>query len=584
MNNPWGTLDGKSQNGDLELGQVLIWRKRCVLILMLALVCVLGLRVAQLQTQAYAHLHVQGDKRYLREVRINPERGAILDRNRQILTVSTPVESVVADPKVFCVDSARWDQVATIVGTTLDKITQHCDRFSEADFMYIQRRLPPSVSSQVKAMQLPGIELRTEYKRYYPSGPTSAHLVGFTDIDDRGQEGLEKQFDLQLRGKEGRKRVLKALDGHFVESVESIQQVQHGEDLVISIDARIQSLGSGYLEAAVKRFGASGGSVVVLAVPSGEILAMVNSPQFNPNDRRTIKQGEFRNRAVTDVLEPGSTVKPFTVAMALESGKVGPDSRVDTHPGKLRIGAHTISDVHDYGEVSVSDVVVRSSNIGVVKLALAFPFDRIYDTFRKIGFGEISGGLLGETPGVLEKKTRKIEHATFAYGYGLSVTPLQLARAYTVFATDGVLLPLTLEKREPGYVASGKRVFSPRTTARVRAMLEQVVSSRGTARKAQVPRYRVGGKTGTTHKLIDGNYVNKRYISLFAGIAPMSDPRFVMVVSIDDPQANSLYYGGDVAAPVFSNLMEDILRLYNAKPDGLSKAGIAARSENGKRA
>jgi cell division protein FtsI (penicillin-binding protein 3) len=292
-------------------------------------------------------------------------------------------------------------------------------------------------------------------------------------------------------------------------------------------------------------------------------------------------KGVFRNRAVTDILEPGSTAKPFTISMVLESGEMGPDTMVDTSPGYYHLAGHTIRDVHNYGEISVFDVVVHSSNVGSAKLALGFPFDDLYHTFEKVGFGSRAASLPGEISGVLTKRTRQIEHATLAYGYGFSATPLQLARAYTVFATDGVLLPVTLQPRKPGHKVTGTRVFQPETVASVRSMLEQVATPNGTARKARIPRYRVGGKTGTTHKLIDGNYVNKRYVSLFAGLAPISDPKFVMVVAIDDPRGK-FYYGGDVAAPVFSSLMADLMRLYNVKPDGIDESQVTQvpRQEN----
>ena len=384
---------------------------------------------------------------------------------------------------------------------------------------------------------------------------------------------MERAFDTELRGQEGRQRLLKDLAGHYVESVESIRQVRHGKDLVITIDQRVQSLASRYLESAIRKHDATGGSVVVLEIPSGEIIVMVNSPQFNPNNRSSITPGVFRNRTVANVMEPGSTAKPFTIGMVLENGSVTPDTLIDTSPGYYRVPGYTIRDVHNYGEISVFDVLVHSSNVGVSKLALGLPFDDLYNTFRGVGFGQRSGTLPGETSGVLTKRTRKIEHATLSYGYGFSATPLQLARAYTVFATDGVLLPITLQPREPAYRASGKRVFSASTVASIRDMLEQVATPKGTARKARVARYRIGGKTGTTHKLIDGNYKNKRYLSLFAGLAPITDPKFVMVVTIDEPRGK-FYYGGDVAAPVFSSLMADLMRLYNVKPDDIDASQI----------
>jgi len=534
-----------------------IWRQYLVVGILFSGLGVIALRVIHILTVEQSHLQAQGDARYLREIKVLPERGKILDRNGQVLAVSTPVESLWAEPGVFCQAREQWKPMVELL-----------ERRGDAGFMYIKRRLPPSIAQKVLALNVPGVEIQREYRRYYPGGPVSAHLVGFTDVDDVGQEGLERQYNSQLAGTPGRKRVLKDLAGNYVESVESIQQVQHGKDLQISVDQRVQSLASEYMEKAIKTHNAAGGSAVVVAIPSGEIIAMVNAPHFNPNDRGTLKKGVFRNRAVTDTLEPGSTAKPFTIAMALESGQVGVNTMVDTAPGYYRVGGHTIHDVHDYGEISVFDVIVHSSNVGSAKLALAFPFEDLFHTFEDVGFGVKAADLPGEISGVLVERTRPIEHATLSYGYGFSATPLQIARAYTALATNGQILSLTLKPQPAGYKAEGKKVFSTETVKNIRAMLEQVATPEGTARKARIPRYRIGGKTGTTHKLVDGNYNNKRYVSLFAGMAPITDPRFVMIVAIDDPRGKR-YYGGDVAAPVFSDLMQDLMRLYNVRPDGV---------------
>ena len=550
-----------------------VWREYFVLGLLFTGLVVIALKVVHIQTVERGHLHAQGDARYLREITVLPQRGQILDRNGQVLAVSTPVESLWAEPGVFCAAGVSWKSMPDILELDPGDLKAACERRKGADFMYVRRRIPPAVAKEVMALNIPGLERQREYRRYYPDGPVGAHLVGFTDVDDTGQEGLESRFDRHLAGVPGRKRVLKDVAGHFVESVESIQQVRHGENLRISIDQRVQFLAAAYLEKAIKKHKASGGSVVVLSVPSGEILAMVTSPQFNPNDRGTIRPGVFRNRTVTDVVEPGSTSKPFTVAMALESGQVGVDTMVNTAPGMYRIGGRTIRDVHDYGDLSVFDVLVRSSNIGTAKIALAFPFDRLFDTLSAVGFNEPASDLPGEVKGVLVRRNRPIEHATISYGYGFSVTPLQLARAYTAFATDGELLPVTLEPRPEGFRARGIRVFSKSTVQQIRAMMEKVATPEGTARRARIQRYRVGGKTGTTHKLVDGNYDNNEYISLFAGLAPLSDPRFVTVVTVDNPRGED-YYGGVVAAPVFAELMQDLMRLYNIPPDSVRDTQI----------
>ncbi len=553
----------------------LIWRQYLALAGMIVVFVVLALRVVYLQTYEREKLQSQGDMRYLREVTVVPERGRILDRNGQPLSVSTPVYSLVSDPGRFCNSESSWDKVLEATGVSRKHLQDKCRKFSSSDFMYVKRQLPPAVVERVMQTPTPGLDVRREYRRYFPSGPVSAHLIGFTDIDGNGQEGLELAFNKELKGSEGRMLVLKNLGGRYVERVESVRQVEHGRDIVISIDQRLQSLASRYLASALIEHDAAGGSIVVLSVPSGEILAMVTAPQFNPNDRGSLKNGIFRNRAVTDILEPGSTAKPFTIAMALESGMVGVDTMIDTSPGAWRVGGRTISDIHDYGELSVFDVLVKSSNIGSAKIALALPFDDLFDTLQGVGFGSLAGSLPGETPGALRRRSRKMEHATMAYGYGFSATPLQLARAYTVFATDGELLPVTLERKEPGFRARGERVFQSDTALRIREMLEQAATAKGTARKARIAQYRIGGKTGTTHKLIDGNYKNNRYVSLFAGLGPISDPKFVTVVSIDDPRGR-FYYGGDVAAPVFSKLMSDMMRLYNIRPDDVDQSRIVS--------
>ena len=560
-----------------------VWRQYLVTGLLLTGLGVIALRVVQIQTVEQSHLQAQGDARYLREITVLPERGRILDRNGQVLAVSTPVDSLWAEPGVFCADREQWKPMLKVLSMKSRPLRVSCERRKEANFMYIKRRLPPALAQEVMELNIPGVEIQREYRRYYPGGPVGAHLLGFTDVDDVGQEGLERVFNTRLAGVPGRKRVLKDQAGHYVESVESIRQVKHGDDLRISIDQRVQSLASAYLEKAVKKHNAAGGSAVVLAIPSGEIISMVNSPQFNPNDRNTLKKGVFRNRAVTDTLEPGSTSKPFTVAMALETGQVGVNTMVDTSPGYHRIGGHTIRDVHNYGEISIFDVIVHSSNIGSAKLALAFPFDALFETLQSVGFGEKTSDLPGEVSGALVKRTRTIEHATISYGYGFSSTPLQLARAYTTLATDGELLSITLDPKPEGFKAEGKRVFTERTVRDIRAMLEKVATPEGTARKARIPRYRIGGKTGTSHKLVDGNYNNKRYMSLFAGMAPISDPKFVMVVAIDDPRGKR-YYGGDVAAPVFADLMKDLMRLYNVRPDGIEDTQITDVGRGGKSA
>lgn len=560
------------------------WRARLVFCVMLVGFGVLGMRVLHLQTVENERLRAQGDARYLREVTVVPQRGRIVDRHGQVLAVSTPVDSLWAQPALFCAEGVQaeegWTRLLEITGLSRERLARRCARLAGANFMYIKRRLSPQVAEEAMALGLPGLEVQTEYRRYYPGGPAGAHLLGFTNVDDVGQEGLERAHQAELGGTRGRVRVLKDRAGNYVESVHSIQRVQHGEDLAVSIDQRIVALANDYLAAAVREHQAVSGSVVVLAVPSGEILAMVNFPQFNPNDRSTMTGEAFRNRSITDVFEPGSTAKPFTVAMALQSGKVQPEQLVDTAPGYYEIGGHKIHDTQNYGVISVADVIIRSSNVGVAKIAQVFPYDALYTTFQKVGFGRRAGEFPGETAGKLPKRTSPVDHVAQSYGHGFAVTTLQLARAYTTFATDGELLPVTLVPQAEGYRARGERIFDAHTVYTMREMLEHAASAAGTASKARIPRYRVGGKTGTSHKLLDGSYQNSRYLSNFVGFAPLSAPRFVVAVTIDDPRGR-FYYGGDVAAPVFADLMQDLLRLYNVEPDGLARRVVAGYDAGG---
>ncbi|MCY3769511.1 MAG: penicillin-binding protein 2 [Gammaproteobacteria bacterium] len=567
---------------------ILIQRQNVVLGIMISVCAVIALKVVLLDNEG---LQAKGDRQYLREIEVPPNRGRIIDRNGEILSASTPVQALAANPREFCPnwrDQKNLPAMLDEIGVSEQALSGKCDGLSGANFMYVKRGLPPEIAERVMAMEIPGLRSIIEQKRFYPGGPVSAHLLGFTDIDDRGQEGLERVYDSLLTGEAGSYLVLQGPGGLNVEIVGSVKPVQHGEDLQISIDQRVQSMASRHLESAVLEHRASGGSVVVLAVPSGEILAMVNSPRFNANNRSTLKGNVFRNRAVTDVFEPGSTAKPFTIAMVLEHGEVDEETLIDTGTGTLDVGGYTIQDTHNHGMMSVSDILVRSSNVGAAKLALGRPFEELFDTLERVGFGEKAlgesgegrGRLPGEVSGLLAQRTETSEHATMSYGYGFSSTLLQLARAYTVFATDGELLPVTLMPRQPGYRAQGTRVFQADTVHRVRAMLERVATSEGTARKAAIARYRAGGKTGTTRKLVNGQYSQEHYLSLFAGLAPVTDPRFVMVVVIDDPQAGH-YYGGSVAAPVFSSLMSDLMRLYNIEPDGLDRPRITSTSEAG---
>jgi cell division protein FtsI (penicillin-binding protein 3) len=499
----------------------------------------------------------------------NSHRGMIFDRHGEPLAISTPVDSVWAEPGVLDEARAQWPALAKVLGMSAREIAQAVRHYQGREFMYLKRHVTPEQAEQVKTLNIAGVGLTREYRRYYPSGTVAGHVVGFTDVDDQGLEGIELAYDKQLRAIPGRKRVLKDRYGNIVESVESVTLPVPGKDITLSLDRRLQYLVYRELKAAVAVHHARGASAIVLDARSGEVLAMVNEPGFNPNNRASLRSSVFRNRAVTDVFEPGSTVKPFTVAAALESGKFFPHTMIDTAPGLLTVGRSTIRDTHNYGQLTLAQVIEKSSNVGAARIALALSGRGLREMFTKSGFGAITGiSLPGEVAGRMNPPSGiPIEIATLGYGYGISVTPLQLARAYSVLANGGRVLPVSLLRHET--LPEGERVMSEQTARQVRGMLEQAVSQDGTGVAAQVAYYRVGGKTGTAHKLVNGEYAKNSYIASFAGFAPASNPRLVMIITVDEPQG-SAYYGGQVAAPVFSKVMAGALRLLNIPPDNLN--------------
>jgi cell division protein FtsI (penicillin-binding protein 3) len=538
-----------------------------VLVILFLSLGLLTARVVVLQVLDTDYLKAQGDARYLRVVHTPPTRGMIVDRNGEPLAVSTPVDSVWAHPETLLEQGHSWRKLARTLKMSPAQIKKLCRKNRKREFIYLKRHLPPETVKRVMSLKIPGVDLVREYRRYYPAGPYTGHVLGFTNIDDEGQEGIELVYNAHLSGVAGKTRVLKDRLRRIVERVERIQPVINGGDLSISLDARIQFLAHRYLKAAVRRHQAKSASVVVLDVKTGEVLAMVNEPSFNPNNRDDIRGSRFRNRAVTDVFEPGSTIKPFTVAMALESGRFGPDTRVDTTPGHLMIGRHRVRDVKDYGLLTVSRVIVKSSNVGAAKIAMEFEPQRLFVMLKALGFGNATEvGLPGEVAGSLpaRRRWRPIEQATLAFGYGLSATPLQLARAYAVLANGGILLPVSIIPVQGPVL--GDRVMGHTIARQMRQMLEKSVSDHGTGGAARVDRYRVAGKTGTVHKVTESGYAEDRYMSVFAGMAPVSDPRLVMVVVVNDPRGEK-YYGGEVAAPVFSQVMTGALRLMNLPPD-----------------
>jgi len=543
-----------------------VWRARLLLLLVFCGFMVLAARAFYLQGLHNDFLQQKGETRYARVVEISAHRGMVTDRNGEPLAVSTPVESVWASPADASLSTEQRFKLARLLGMDPAELRRRLAD-SEREFVYLKRQLPPEQAAKVVQLNLPGVFLQREYRRYYPAAEVTAHVVGFTGVDDNGQEGIELAYQEWLAGKRGSRRVIKDRLGRIVEDVESIRAPQQGRDLALSIDQRIQYLAFRELKSAIAEHAAKAGSIVVLDATSGEVLALANWPTYNPNNRDTMKMAQSRNRAVVDLFEPGSTLKPFTAAAALETGLVGPGSVINTEHGRFSIGRRTIRDVHPEGFLTVSQVIQKSSNVGSAKIALAMAPQKLWAIFSAVGFGtQTRVGFPGEASGRLRayQSWKPIEHATMSYGHGVSVSLLQLARAYSVFATDGELKQLTLIRRDQP--AEGKRVVSRRTAQAVRRMLETVTQPGGTATRAQVAGYRVAGKTGTAHKLDGATYAADRYVSSFVGIAPATNPRLVIAVMIDEPGGKH-YYGGEVAAPAFSNVMAGALRLLGVTPD-----------------
>ncbi|MFC4819438.1 peptidoglycan D,D-transpeptidase FtsI family protein [Dokdonella ginsengisoli] len=526
----------------------------------------LVVRAVDLQVVRKDFYQEQGDARYLRDLSIPVSRGTIFDRNGEPLAVSTPVDSIWANPPEVLEHADRIPELAKAAGLDEEALKQKLVERSDKEFIYLKRHLNPDDAQAILKLDIPGVASQREFKRYYPSGEVFGHVLGYTNIDDRGQEGLELAFDDWLAGKPGVKRVIRDRKGHEVENVELVREAQAGRDLTLSIDRRIQYLAYRELKAALAEHHATSGSMVILDVPSGEILAMVNQPSFNPNARTNVDPSYRRNRAVTDVVEPGSTMKAFTISAALETGKWKIHTPVDTRPGTYTLYGHTISDVHNKGLIDVTGVITYSSNVGAAKIAATMTRDHMYDVFHRFGFGEVTGsGFPGESPGYLPvaKAWGPVEQATLAYGYGLNATPLQVAQGYATLANDGRLHSPTFVK---GAQNPERAVVDPQIAANLRAMLETVIVSPtgGGAIKARVTNYRVAGKTGTARTAVGGGY-QKKYTSLFAGMIPASHPRLVGVVVIREPQG--AFYGSLVAAPVFGRVMDGAVRLLDVPPD-----------------
>ncbi len=549
------------------------YKFRRYVVLSIFMMAVAGLlwRALDMQVINQSFFQQQGDVRHLRVVKVPAHRGDIYDRNGEPLAISTPVDTIWAQPAELMQAQARIPELAKVLSIKEKTLVKRVKKNAAREFMYVRRHVDPSVGKKVQALALPGVYLRREYKRYYPGAEVTSHVLGFSNIDDHGQEGLELAYDNWLTGKEGAKRIIRDRLGRAIGDVERLKAAEPGKNINLSIDRRLQYLAYRALKAAVKEHRAVAGSAVVMDVTNGEVLAMVNQPSFNANDRRQLKPGVYRNRAVTDVFEPGSTMKPFTIAAALETGRWHPKDNVHTEPGYYKVQGNMIKDVRNYGKINLGEIILKSSNVGVSKVALSMDEEQQLNMYTKLGFGvDTASGFPGERSGNLRTgNVSEFERATMAFGYSMSVTPLQLARAYSALAADGIIYPVSFLLREEA--VEGERVMSKKTAQQVRRMMQEVVSDKGTAPKAGIANYHVAGKTGTVHKFISGGYAKDRYLSIFAGIAPATNPKLAMVVVLDEPR-NGKHFGGQVAGPVFSKVIAGALRLLDVPPDDLEIA------------
>ena len=531
--------------------------------------CALSLvyRAVDLHVFEQAFLAGQGDARTIRFEKLDAHRGVIMDRNGSPLAISAPVETVYADPRYLSLSQRELAKLATALGLSTKWLSNKVERNKGKRFIYLKRKMAPHEVKRVLALNLDGIYSRREYKRYYPAGEVAAHVVGFTNIDKHGQEGIELSYDEWLRGESGKKRVLKDRKARVIKDFGAIKEAEPGKDIRLSLDMRIQYLAYRELKAAVETHQAKAGSIVVLDIHTGDVLAMANQPSYNPNNRTNINVAHLRNRAITDVFEPGSTMKVATLSAALESNKYTLNTMLDTSPGFIRLGRKSIRDHRNYGELSVLNIVAKSSNVGTSKIALSLSGEVVWDMFYRLGFGQGTGiGFPGESIGHLPDSShlQPIEVAAMSYGYGLNTTALQLAQAYMVLGNGGIKYPLGLIHREE--VEQGERIISKAVSDSLRKAMKAVVSKGGTGTRAQLPLYEVGGKTGTVHSVGKKGYEQSEYKALFAGVAPIENPEIAMVVVIDGP-AGAEYYGGEVAAPVFSRVVNGAMRLLNVRPD-----------------
>jgi len=542
------------------------WRSRVMLFVLFAAFAALGLRAVWLQGMSTQFLQKQGKSRYERTLELPATRGKIMDRNGQVLASSLPVKAVWAIPEdVLASPPEKLTELARLLEMPEAEMRKKLD--SDRTFVYLKRQVEMDVIAKIDKLKITGLDTRKEYKRFYPQGEVMTHMVGFTSVEDVGQEGMELAQQKSLVGVPGSRRVIKDRLGRIVEDLGFSRAPHDGKDLTLSVDSKLQYIAFTSIKNAVEKFNAKAGAALVLDVHTGEVLALANYPTYNPNDRSKLTGEQLRNRVITDVYEPGSIIKPMTVALALETKRVTPNTVFDTGAGRIVVGGHAIRDSHPKPMLTTSGIIQKSSNVGVVKISQLIPPQEMWELYTKLGFGQAPRfGFPGPAAGRVRpwKSWRPVEYANMAFGHGLSVSLLQMARSYMIFARNGDMIPLSFVKVNEEPV--GQQIISPKTAAQVRTMLESVVSPEGTASRAQVAGYRVGGKTGTAQKIVNGRYSQTSYVGSFVGIAPMSKPRFVIAVMVDDPKG-AVHTGGGVAAPTFADLAASALRAVNVPPD-----------------
>lgn len=554
-------------------GALYPWRFRVVIGLLALMVGAICWRIIDLQVVDRDFLKGQGDARSLRHIPIPAHRGLITDRNGEPLAVSTPVTTLWANPKEMQASKERWPQLAAALGQNAQQLTERLTQQASKEFIYLVRGLTPEQGQHVLDLKVPGVYGLEEFRRFYPAGDVTAHMVGFTDLDDHGREGVELAYDEWLAGVPGKRQVIKDRRGRLIKDIQVTKNAKAGKTLALSIDLRLQYLATRELRNAIAEQDAKAGSLVIMDVKTGEVLAMVNQPTYNPNNRRSMFPAAMRNRAIIDVFEPGSTVKPISMSAALQSGRWKPTDKVEVYPGSLQIGRYTIKDVSkSEGPIlDLTGILINSSNVGMSKIAFDIGGEAIYRVMSQVGLGQYTGlGFPGERVGNLpnHREWRKAETATLSYGYGVSVTALQLVHAYAALANDGKMVPLSILKVDKAPEAV--QAIPKETAETIQGMLQQVIEAPRGVFRAQVPFYHVAGKSGTARKATVGSkgYTENAYRSLFAGFGPMSDPRYAVVVVIDEPGKGG-YFGGLVSAPVFSKVMSGTLRLMNVPPDNL---------------